>query len=359
MQRLILALFAVTTLLGCAGESATSTPTADNPRAPQAREEAATNDARARRSAARADARRGAILRERLTMKDYGTREVPAIAVSELPEGAPHLVALVILDTLRADRTSLCGHDKPNTPVLEALAKTATSWTCDAYSPATWTLPAHASLFTGDTTAAHGVHTLGTPLADSYETFAETYMNRLRMWTAFLFAAIIPGLSVLPLLPRGLKAWCGSDRRSRRHHDRRRTAAEVEKDRGSAKDTASRLAAAERAAASLRERVSGTMRLLAWALLVFGFARRGDPFRRGRTREHIFFFSLTLSSVHPKSKCSELMSYPVQRDSDCGDGCAYPCNPGLAPTARVFFFCLALRSASGVRCHELSRAAPA
>ena len=32
-------------------------------------------------------------------------------------------------------------------------------------------------------------------------------MNRLRMWTAFLFAAIIPGLSVLPLLPRGLTRW--------------------------------------------------------------------------------------------------------------------------------------------------------
>ncbi len=119
------------------------------------------------------------------------------------------------------------------------------------------------------TTQRHCLCELGATASFAYETFAETYMNRLRMWTAFLFAAIIPGLSVLPLLPRGLKAWCGSDRRSRRHHDRRRTAAAADTVE---KDTASRLAAAERAAASLRERVSGTMRLLAWSLFVFGFA---------------------------------------------------------------------------------------
>ena len=74
------------------------------------------------------------------------------------------------------------------------------------------------------TTQRHCLCELGATASFAYETFAETYMNRLRMWTAFLFAAIIPGLSVLPLLPRGLKAWCGSDRRSRRHHDRRRFA---------------------------------------------------------------------------------------------------------------------------------------
>jgi hypothetical protein len=98
--------------------------------------------------------------------------------ISELEEGEPALVVFVVMDTLRADRAHMCGFDKPNTPVLDQLISMGATWTCDAYSPATWTLPAHASYFTGVTTAEHGVHTLGTPLVDEYETIAETYAAR-------------------------------------------------------------------------------------------------------------------------------------------------------------------------------------
>ena len=104
-------------------------------------------------------------------------RTTPTLATDDLPAGEPAFVALIVLDTVRADRTSLCGYDKPTTPTLKALADKAVV-RCDAYSPATWTLPAHASLFSGQPTAEHGVHTLGTPLADSAETLAETFAGR-------------------------------------------------------------------------------------------------------------------------------------------------------------------------------------
>ena len=73
-------------------------------------------------------------------------------------DSEPHTVLLAILDTVRADRTSLCGHDRPTTPHLEALAaETGTRHRCDAYSPGAWTLPSHASFFTGLAVPDHGV----------------------------------------------------------------------------------------------------------------------------------------------------------------------------------------------------------
>jgi hypothetical protein len=99
----------------------------------------------------------------------------PLVDARSLPEGQPSFVALIVLDTLRADRTSLCGYPHPTTPALENVVKNGAIHTCEAYSPATWTLPAHASYFTGATTADHGVHTLGTALGQHYETLAERY----------------------------------------------------------------------------------------------------------------------------------------------------------------------------------------
>ncbi|MCB9682798.1 MAG: sulfatase-like hydrolase/transferase [Alphaproteobacteria bacterium] len=100
------------------------------------------------------------------------------VALDALPEGEPAFVALVVMDTVRADHTQLCGYERPNTPNLVRFAKLARAVSCDTYSPATWTLPAHASYLTGRPTAEHGVHTLGTPLDDRFETLAETYAAR-------------------------------------------------------------------------------------------------------------------------------------------------------------------------------------
>src|SRR5512138_3439180 len=66
-------------------------------------------------------------------------------------------VVFVVLDTVRADHASLCGYERPTTPNLEQLAKLGATFSCDAYAPGSWTLPSHASFFTGVDVATHRV----------------------------------------------------------------------------------------------------------------------------------------------------------------------------------------------------------
>lgn len=66
----------------------------------------------------------------------------------------PNLV-LVTLDTTRADHLGCYGYARPTSPVLDALAAEATVYT-RAIAPGTWTLPSHASLFTGKCPTSHG-----------------------------------------------------------------------------------------------------------------------------------------------------------------------------------------------------------
>jgi choline-sulfatase len=65
-------------------------------------------------------------------------------------------VCVVVLDSMRRDRTALYGHDRPTTPELDALADRATVYE-HAYTPAPWTLPSHCSMFTGLFPSEHGV----------------------------------------------------------------------------------------------------------------------------------------------------------------------------------------------------------
>ena len=64
-----------------------------------------------------------------------------------LPLGSPN-VLLLILDTVRAADLSLYGYARPTTPELERLAERGTVFD-RAFAPAPWTLPSHASIFTG------------------------------------------------------------------------------------------------------------------------------------------------------------------------------------------------------------------
>ncbi len=84
----------------------------------------------------------------------------------------PH-VLLLVLDTVRADRVSVVG-DAPRetTPFLGALGRRGLVFT-HARSPANWTLPAHASLFTGLFPSEHGCHFEHRWLADEAQTLAE------------------------------------------------------------------------------------------------------------------------------------------------------------------------------------------
>ncbi|MCU1601841.1 MAG: arylsulfatase family protein, partial [Frankiales bacterium] len=57
-------------------------------------------------------------------------------------------VLLVVLDTARADATEPYGAAPGTTPVLRDLAARGTA-VRSAYAPSSWTLPSHASLFSG------------------------------------------------------------------------------------------------------------------------------------------------------------------------------------------------------------------
>jgi arylsulfatase A-like enzyme len=64
---------------------------------------------------------------------------------------------MLVLDTARGDRCSFNGYARPTTPRLEEFAKDAVTF-LDAWSPAGWTGPAHATLFTGLRPDHHGVY---------------------------------------------------------------------------------------------------------------------------------------------------------------------------------------------------------
>ncbi|WP_247730117.1 sulfatase [Halovivax limisalsi] len=64
-------------------------------------------------------------------------------------------VLFVILDTVRTDRLGPYGYDGGTTPELDRFADEATVFE-SAVAPAPWTLPVHASLFTGRYPSEHG-----------------------------------------------------------------------------------------------------------------------------------------------------------------------------------------------------------
>lgn len=159
---LLLALF----LAGCGSDEPVSPTETPAPTDPASRAKAVG----AERSAAPAP-RRGP------SSEGPGYAQRDTVTIADL-EGAPALVALVVLDTVRSDRTAFCGGDKPNTPTLDRIRERASAWTCGAVAPAPWTLPSHASYFTGAPTAEHKVHTHGIRLDDRFETLAELYAAR-------------------------------------------------------------------------------------------------------------------------------------------------------------------------------------
>jgi arylsulfatase A-like enzyme len=72
-----------------------------------------------------------------------------AIGLARLPEAhaGPNII-LLILDTVRASSLSLHGYDRPTSPVLERLAQQSVVFD-GAIATSSWTLPSHASMFTG------------------------------------------------------------------------------------------------------------------------------------------------------------------------------------------------------------------
>ncbi len=82
------------------------------------------------------------------------------------------VVVLAVMDTVGAAATSLHGAELPTTPSLEALAQRGVVFS-EAISPAPWTLPAHAAMFTGQHARTVGGHHELLALSEEAVTLAE------------------------------------------------------------------------------------------------------------------------------------------------------------------------------------------
>jgi uncharacterized sulfatase len=83
----------------------------------------------------------------------------------------PHIV-LIVLDTQRRDRLNTYGYPRRTSPNLDAFARQATVFE-NGISPAQWTIPAHASMFTGEYPTTHQTLQAHAALDSRFETLAQ------------------------------------------------------------------------------------------------------------------------------------------------------------------------------------------
>lgn len=87
-------------------------------------------------------------------------------------EDTPNIL-IVLWDTVRADRIGCYGYDRDTTPHIDRFADDATLFEY-VISPSPWTIPSHASMFTGLFPSAHGADRNNKWLHDDFVTLAET-----------------------------------------------------------------------------------------------------------------------------------------------------------------------------------------
>lgn len=90
-------------------------------------------------------------------------------------------IIFVLIDTLRADRLSCCGYGRGTSPNMDKLAKSGLLFE-NAIVSAPWTLPSHASLFTGLFPSEHGATDENPYLRDDVPTLAEL-LNEMGYFT--------------------------------------------------------------------------------------------------------------------------------------------------------------------------------
>jgi len=86
-------------------------------------------------------------------------------------------VLLISIDTLRADHVGCYGYGRATTPNIDALAREGVLFE-NHISSSSWTLPAHASLFTSVADSVHGcMESTGTALSPAFTTLAERFAD--------------------------------------------------------------------------------------------------------------------------------------------------------------------------------------
>jgi arylsulfatase A-like enzyme len=113
---------------------------------------------------------------------DVGRERYLAKKLPQPQPGSPN-VLLVTLDTLRADHVSSYGYKRTTTPNIDRIAREGVLFE-NAFANSSWTLPAHASVFTGRLPYEHKAD-WWEPLTSKYPTIAEALTARGYLTAAF------------------------------------------------------------------------------------------------------------------------------------------------------------------------------
>jgi len=89
----------------------------------------------------------------------------------------PKHVIFLVLDTHRYDRLGCYGYGRGTSPNIDSFARTATLYE-HAISPAQWTIPAHASMFTGEYPTTHLTNQSRQILDDHFLTLAQILQDQ-------------------------------------------------------------------------------------------------------------------------------------------------------------------------------------
>jgi len=100
----------------------------------------------------------------------------------------PANIVLVSIDTLRADHVGCYGHHRNTTPNLDRIAEEGVRFE-NVVSTTSWTIPAHAGMFTSQYDLVHGVLSHTDRLDDNRTTMAET-MKKAGYKTAGFYSSI-------------------------------------------------------------------------------------------------------------------------------------------------------------------------
>jgi arylsulfatase A-like enzyme len=87
-------------------------------------------------------------------------------------------VILIILDALRADHLSCYGYHRDTSPYIDSLSESGTLW-MNTQSQAPWTLPSHASIWTGLSVKSHGTNFVQTVGFEGVELQLDTLLPSL------------------------------------------------------------------------------------------------------------------------------------------------------------------------------------
>ena len=91
--------------------------------------------------------------------------------VLPVPSSEKPNIVLIVLDTVRADHLSSYGYPKKTSPFFDQLAKEGVLFE-EAKTTSYWSLPSHASLFTGLLPSSHGADAETFKLQEDYQTLA-------------------------------------------------------------------------------------------------------------------------------------------------------------------------------------------